>query len=562
MDDNKIKEIKDLKGYLVNTYYAKLRAEQRIDEQYYNDKFAVPQIKHPVPISRTGRGARMVDSPSEHIITSNPQAFRVPIIKGGVATKGDENERLSVMFNQMWIPHLKKQNPNPFKQSVKDNMLYGESWVHILHNESWVTGKMEKKGLPIVLLSYNPQVIFADPNEDENGIPERLVLWYYRVPWIIKKRYPSWSNPKKRKDGDGDVEWFGYWDKDDQYFEADGEVVFQNKNPYGFVPWVHSLSGFGKTSSEGEPAEMIVGRLRKVRDTLVRECAITSSIDAQIYLMGQPQHDFETDPGVEVTPEQIESYTVGLGVVNVLPPGVKRVKADTPQPTAEMFQHLYNTRSELEREDPSVMSGSPVGTSGRQQEGAAASAMRRYDTIVENVENQFATIFSMGLRIMDKIPAFPLPNGVNKNDIDKNYEVSVKLKAADPLDDDRKATLGSRLVSQGEIDIKTNLVQYKGYTEDEAERIITQILIDKVTLQSPEIAELLGMRAAEKSGMSEDLMALRIKRQMMEQQQSGLSEAPSATEQQRRSGQIESPLSRETIDRALTQRGARNPPER
>ena len=85
------------------------------------------------------------------------------------------------------------------------------------------------------------------------------------------------------RDG-GYAECMEYWADTQRYFEADAEgVLGPQENIYKFVPFVNCLAGFGRKSGSGEPADLVVGRLRKVRDLLIRECAITSSIDSIYY---------------------------------------------------------------------------------------------------------------------------------------------------------------------------------------------------------------------------------------------------------------------------------------
>jgi len=209
------------------------------------------------------------------------------------------------------------------------------------------------------------------------------------------------------------------------------------------------------------------------------------------------------------------------------------------------------------------MAGFPQGASGRQDDLASMAAMKRYETVVENTENGFATAVEMALKICKIIPTLK-PDDVHKTDLDAKIECEVKLKASDPIEADRKATLGDRLWNggMGAIDLRTNLIEYQGYSEGDAEEIIENILIDKVTLQSPEVAELMAYKLAEKAGLAEDLEILRMKRAMAEQQAKDLQSVPTPSEQTRTQGEVRTGQGREMIDQALVSRGSRRPPER
>jgi hypothetical protein len=67
--------------------------------------------------------------------------------------------------------------------------------------------------------------------------------------------------------------------------------------------------------------------------------------------------------------------------------------------------------------------------------------------------------------------------------------------------------MGSTLVDNGKRSLKTFLMKDMRMTEEEADEEIDNILEDKIILQSPEIAAFLGYKAAQKSGMADELQA-------------------------------------------------------
>ena len=123
-----IEEIHELKEFLVKTLHSNTRSEQGIDQEFYDDAFKVPQLspvnRPSIPIARTGKAARVIDSPTEHIITRNPQVLKLATGRENV----ERTSRVLTMLNQQWIPLLKRQNPNPFKESARKILLRGESW--------------------------------------------------------------------------------------------------------------------------------------------------------------------------------------------------------------------------------------------------------------------------------------------------------------------------------------------------------------------------------------------------------------------------------------------------
>lgn len=553
-------EAGDYKKYITDRFSA-LRKEQSIDDMFYRDKFNVPQIADPVTLQRTGTASRLIDSPAEHIITANPQAFRI----NAKGTKGEEQHSVKIteMINEKWVYALKHGNPDLFKEFVKKLLLRGDAYIRLFHNEKWVTGEQERAGLPVLFAVPDSMTIFSEPEDEVDGVPQHVMVIYSRSPTLVHLRYPSWSNPKNAGNGNRNVvEWIEYWTSDKREFYADEELVLETENVYGFVPFIHKLSGFGSLSPDGKLEDLIVGRLRYSRERLERECAIVSSIDWVIHNFANRSFDAmitqpNVDEGVFETLE--ENYKVGTGLMHKIPYGVEVKSAVSELPEPQIFAYLAAVKNEIDKEDPLVMAGIPIGESGRQQDMTQIAALRRYDTVVENTEYAFGQALGMALKICEIVPGLYPSEDIPKEAIDGNYQVTVKLKAADPLENDRKATLGSRMLAQGEIDPITNLVEFKGYTLEKAHQIMRDILKWKVLLFSPDVAELIGLRAAEQSGMAEQLQMLKMRRQQIEKR-GALGEVPSPTMQNRMAGETKTPGGMEMIDMALSQKGARKPP--
>ena len=569
-----IQEIKELKDYYVNDLYLDVRSEQETDRQYIDDTFDVPEIKDPHKVLRSGIGYEAVSAPAEQIITSNPQIF----FKSNKKEDKEAITRLSVLVNGVWIPTIKRSIPNLFKEIVKNKLSRGESYIRLIHNETWVTGKRNKIGLAVLFLCPDPMCIYGSPEEDNCGwlpnvgVPNEVILYFERQPSELMIKYPNWGNPmgRKLKNEKPDekrelVEWWEYWSKDQKYFEADGQAVLEGgiqPNIYGFTPFVRKYSGFGKRSPSGELADLIVSDIRQSRDLIKEECSIRSDISSILHIFSHKPVTITIPSGEEIDIEGLKrGLDLGAYHINILPlpPASEIHWGDTILPTPEVFQHLRDIRAEIRERHPFTMAGFPLGSSGRQQDLSASAAMRRYESIIENTEDEVATSIQMALKICS-LPGLR-PELLESEDLDKDLEIEVRLKAKDPIEEDRLATLGARLHAQGIIDHETDLIKYQGYTQDEAEEILTNILVEKVTYQSPEIAELLGLKAAEKAGMADELELLKQRRLQIEQSAKSLTQMPAPTTLQRQVGETQTDQGREMIDMALVARGARRPPQ-
>ncbi len=234
------------------------------------------------------------------------------------------------------------------------------------------------------------------------------------------------------------------------------------------------------------------------------------------------------------------------------------------QPTPEELGHLNYVYNQIIRRNPFIEAGLPMGASGRQDDLAYMNAMKRYDTVVENTENEFATALSMAFRICRVIPTLAEAVGLSDEMLDSEYKCEVKLKARDRIEEDRLATLGDRLWAQGQgcIDLMTNLVKYQGYTENEAKEIIANILVDRLTIYNPDVANIMGMEFAEEAGLEEYLAKLQQRKMTMQGQTQSLMNPQSPTTMKRNKGEAVTPRGMNEIDMSLASKGSRNPPVR
>uniref|UniRef100_A0A6M3IDW1 Portal protein n=2 Tax=viral metagenome TaxID=1070528 RepID=A0A6M3IDW1_9ZZZZ len=546
MDRDKIEA---LKNYYNDTLYNKTRMEQKVDDDYYEDQFDVSDIVlEPVTVMRTGKARRLIDGPADHIITDNPQAFRRNLKDN--KTEDEANSKIAELLNTSWLQVFKKQNPNVYKQFVKFLLLRGEAWIQMSHNPDFERGKSED-GLPIILRVPDPIVIFASPNESANGVPEHVILWYELTPFIINHNFPDFQPKLGDRDQSDTVSWMEYWDKDQRYFEADGQVLVNDDNPYGFVPFVHKLSGLGTEDAQGRMERLIVGRLKFSRDTLRRETAIISSLDYSIHTFANRSFTVQGDDMHPVPPDFWEKFVVGVAMGNELPPGVTVTRSVDALPEQQLFQYLQTINRQLELEDPLTLEGVPVGSSARQQDMTTTSALRRYASIIENTEHAFSTAMGMGLKIADTVPK-QLPTELKGINFKRNYEVKIFLKAEDPTENDRKVTLGSRLYQAGEIDLETNHIKFQGFTKEQSRDIRKRRIVDNL-LASPEAMQIMGQSLLKETGLGQELGA----------QGMDFSQVPQTpTEQKRLQGEIKTNIGREMIDMSLANKGSRNPPVR
>ena len=559
-NDAVLERIKETKTHFVDVLYSNVRAEQETDQTYIEDTFKVPEIHEPHHIYRAGLGVRIVDAPAEHIVTSNPQVFFHPRSK--TKTANESALKLSKLVNEHWLPVIQKQNPNIFKEFIKAQLGRGEAFFKVVHNESWVTDGKVKQGLPVRFLVPDSMVVYASPEENDDGIPDRVIV-YYQIPQVrdLILKYPLLNDPNK--DEKRMIHWWEYYDASHRYIEADDVAITKDglqKNIYGFVPFVRKYSGFGRRSPSGELSSLIVSDIRRSRDLLREECATRSNIASIDFLFAHKPHTF-IGKGL-VASEIAASVSYGAYDINAIDaePAQIRVEVLDIKPSLEMERHHINVVQELNQRHPFIMAGFPQGTSGRQQDMTNISAMSRYNSSVENTENAFATVLKIALHLCATIPGLK-PAGISLGDLQTEFDIEVRLKAKDPIMEDRLITLGDRLWNSGKgsISLSRFHTQYQGLTEDESKREIAKMLADQITIYNPDVAAVMGMVAAEESGMDIYLEKVRERRGELEKQP-GLREPLPKTGEERIQGEVETEAGLEQGVAGM--RGARVAPER
>uniref|UniRef100_A0A6M3XX61 Uncharacterized protein n=1 Tax=viral metagenome TaxID=1070528 RepID=A0A6M3XX61_9ZZZZ len=536
-------ERKQLKDYFVNELHGARVIQQTLDEEYFRDTFKVPDVPSPFKIYRTGRGAWMINRPIHNIITSRPQVFRRNISK----TDDEPNKRiLAELVRWLWFSRGQVRN------SAKMANLRGESWLHPVMNERW--DKDDSNSIPLLFEVPDPMIVFADYNTMVNGIPSEVIILCERSVAEIQARFPRWNPPTNTKK----VDWFEHWDTRSRYFEA-GNIPISGiqKNILGFVPFVHCFSGFGLSTYQGLPEDEVMGRLTMSRDKILQQTTVDSDITSAIHQLTFPYINIFVPVGAELPPDFMSNYKMGPRQVNIIPvpdnttPDNFFRKGETFEPKQEVLMYSAQKEAALSQEDPPILTGSGQWGSGREADIVGGYAKGYYDALVENIEDMWATaIGTLGLQMIEKLPDM-YPPGLNKTDINGNYQCKVELKADDPIERGRSIAQGSRLKDAGLISHKKFLIEHYGMTEEEADNEIDEIIVEDVTINDPVIRAIYGRRMAEKMGWQDEYEMLRKQGQEMDKRKQALNRPP----------EIETPPGEEMERGSRFPQQERRPPE-
>lgn len=520
------KEIKELFEWEQNEHHPISKALQKEDWEYYKDTFPVPSIQSPYKITRLALGTEIIDVPTAYIVTSEPQVYVE-------ATADNDAARERALKRGTFLNHLVDrltfQNPQPFKESVKNALVRGEGWIHLVNNPDWTGDDPFCQDIPLIFAVPDPIIVYASPDE-RNGVPDYCFLPYKRYYRAIQNKYEHWKNPQNRKDTDKFADWLVYFDKDIRYFEADGQAILETdnstkkkkeygiqKNMLGFVPFVHFYSGYGKSSPEGKPEELAVSRIRPDKGRILAYTELASSVASQLMLYAQASVDMQSlDPNLVIDKNKVE-YSKIPGSLNILPSNVKVTMDRGSAPPGEVLSFLQMLRYEITRATPPLMQGISSGGSGRAEDIEKKNAIAQYQSVVDNAATAWGTALSQALHIV-KNPAFGLlpltlratqsKEGqkirgeitLKEEDID-DFHCVVKLKAADPIEDKAQAQIGNMMQAQGVIDWETNLVKYHGYSLDEAKEIMVKATAGLFIKNNPALIAAMGMAAMKELGI-------------------------------------------------------------
>lgn len=550
-------------------------SQQRLDQEFLENSYPLVLIKKKDYQMRTNFAARMINAITQQLISNLPKIYAEPNADTDVAKVASGN--ISKVLNR-WVYSLLRQSSNPFEQVFKNFNYRGDAWLYIPHNSDMMKyddwEELYPNAMPVHFLTYDPMVVFSEPNEEIDGEPERVLIQYEQNVSYVMKAYPLWSNPENT-DPNKRAKFVFYFDRERSYAEADNEPLFRDRakkllngtgersNPYGCVPFVHMYSGWGFEDFKRSPELLTYSRIRMIRDLITEDSQIRSD---QLYNFHTFAHKSKTlylPAGAEVGVEWAAAYKNDPDKLNViqLPEGAdpNYFKVDESQlfePAA--FAYAGQARSDLGMEYPAPLQGAGGTSSGREANILSGNALALYDCAVENTALLWSKGFWKGLKVADAVGL--LPKGISQDDLKRVSEITVDLRSDDPIARDRAVNQGSVLVNEGKRSLKTFLIVDMRMTESEADDEIDNILAEKIMLQSPEIAAFLGFKAAQKSGMAEELQAYREMQAQTGMKPEINTGSPIGTKGgEPRRGNIKTQTGREQIDVSSSPYGQRSP---
>ena len=549
-------------------------SQQRTDQEFLENTYPLFLIKKKDYQMRTNFAARMINAITQQLISNLPKVYVEPNADTDVAKKATRG--IGIVLNK-WVSTLLRQPSNLFEQTFKNYNYRGDAWLYIPHNQDMLVNPYPET-MPIHFISYDPMVVFSEPNEEIDGEPQRVLVEYEQNVSYVQKAYPLWSNPKQRSSTsktNNKAKFIFYFDKKKSFAAADDEPLFRDRekqlldgtgergNPYDCVPFVHLYSGWGFEDFKRSPELLTYSRIRMIRDLITEDSQVRSDQLYNFHTFAHKSKTLYVVGGAEVGADWDAAYKNEPDKLNLirLPEGSAPdyFKVEESQLfDAAAFAYADRIRADLGIEYPIPLQGGTGTSSGREANILSGNALALYDCAVENTALLWSKGLLKALRVASAVEL--LPEGITDDDLKRIGEILVDLRSDDPIARDRAINMGSTLVNEGKRSLKTFLMQDMRMTVEEADEEIDNILTEKIMLQSPEIAAFLGFKAAQKSGMADELQAFR-EMQGGATPQITTGSAIGSQGGEPRQGNIKTQTGREMVDVGMTSTGQRTPPQ-
>lgn len=312
-----------LEKNLVDNIWGDAHKEWITDLNYYNRKilFKLPAyFKTEKRVPSTARS--LINNATSQLITSEPSVGRRPLsgsdpdkaLAGEVGTWAALN--LKNLSREAMTPPPKEYAKHLFIYGYSN--MYAPTWLDSL----WPTGRRTKKRLaklkgiyPYSTIVPHPSKILLDPSGGKN--PPFGIYRTYRLLRDIRDQF-GLEDGELPGDDFKRVKTLTFWDKNQYLMTAGGILVpGQDKdNPYeGLVPFFQCFAGFGAdTAYEGgntqtSMADLCVGILRHIRDSLKSEAFISTALDYMMYRWAY-QKMYTTEDAEELAEQSAENQIV------------------------------------------------------------------------------------------------------------------------------------------------------------------------------------------------------------------------------------------------------------
>ena len=474
------KQVTEIQANLERYYGRAHRQMERADKMHNQDFSGIIDVPYEIRVFLSSTAANIIDGYRNQIRTTEPTVNFYP----NNHTRAAEKD--AVLMKKWGYGMLERERLrgaiDPNLQCGFDLLLRGAACKKIVVDVDNMVGPAPKRATraykdweakatncwPYISRAIDPLSIFPSPG-DVKPLPF-IIEKQKRPAGQLWEQYPDWRDPKRdTKEGRNParlVTWLEYWSKDEYIVEADGEVVFEKENPYGFVPYIFEWSGLGRAHSDGDPSHLAVGILTHILGELEEEVRLKTAISVQTQM-----HVFPPILTTEDPRKVAAQFGLGPGKVIRHPPGQPPQYMDYPAPNENLYRFLNAIQENIARIASSALSGGrdpgvQYGVLQAQMVGQALTTIAPIRATLDGMATQTLNMMATMARKMDlnmsvKGTMEPVEEPVSVSGSDfEHMNFQVTFEAVDPAENDRALMVGEALRRAGDISQRTFWEKY------------------------------------------------------------------------------------------------------
>ena len=367
-----------------------------------------------------------------------------------------------------------------------------------------------KTMMPFRTVAHHPARILLDPLRKD---PRMGVRHDYRTAYDLYLLTKTRADQKNKGRKGVEVHIYEYDDNPYKMVECDeywseewhamatsaGDMLFVERNSWGFIPYAHAFAGYGQEPTEQEefnPSFLAVGILDHARDTLkaqaqesaARHNAVIEAAFNPMVTTGDAADLQEQRARGDIL-EVANRGEVGWMEVQQLPRYVFESEAwiDRDLELGTYARSLAGVREQ------------GVSTVG-QQAILSTAASRKFSTASKQLEHLASRSGQHILRLIDTMKLSLLVSGyeISPTDIERDYQIQVSFELVDPVLQFQARELGLREVQAGVKSKETYWSADARLEDATGER--QRLLVDAIR-EDPMIQRILAKEAAREEGL-------------------------------------------------------------
>jgi hypothetical protein len=475
---------------------------------------------------RTSKARSLIDHASATLLSYSPRFHRTPL-KDNDSQK-DSADRLEKGMKAVFDDAGLKETSLPWKKNGLHMLLYGYGVVKQDLNMSERPKKPQMSAFdseedfnlamdafdlvrnwnPVTMNAVNPATVLLDYEDKRSPVAiEKIAMPMWKVQELVdkkKRQKRKVTNKELPMDDPFAIQQLHeFWtDKWHAVKLKGGEILYTERNTWGFTPFAHAFAGFGtEPVNDAGPEWLAVGILFAVSDSLKLQ---NQSMNASMALLTRTAY-----ANLGYDGDNME------GAVQLARAGIMQGEKEdwwlmpSPEMQSWMFgvQDTFNADIE-EGTYPRALSGAReagVTTVGQQAILLTQSRGKFREVAIQGehmativAENILRWMTSRGSTLGPKIGA----NGeeIRKSDIHSQVHITASFEVADPVLDLQRRELGIREVGAGLKDAETYWEE-DARVEDVSER--KKRLLQHIVRNMPSVQVELAQEVANEMGLGE-----------------------------------------------------------